>query len=162
MGLKLNTYAGFAMVFLLAGCASNPPQQEEEDFATRLMAEKAAIAAAAQRDYAALLAEDYATLQKRWTAFDADTIDVDFIGNPKELVETIASRYGMSFGETGQKLDLKTINIRVKGVKPDAVLRNIGNQIHAGADLIFDRSTKSLTIEYKNRNKSNQNERKGG
>lgn len=160
MGLKLNVCAGLAITLLLGGCATNVPQ--DEDFASKLIAEKAAIAAGAQRDYASLLAEDYTTVQKRWAAFETDTIDVDYIGNPKELVQSIASRYGMSFRETGKQIDLRPVNIRMKGVTPDALLRNLGNQIHAAADVVLDRPAKALIIEYKTRDISDQSERKGG
>ena len=122
---------------------------------------KAAIAAGAQRDYASLLAEDWTTVQKRWAAFETDTIDVDYIGNPKELVQSIASRYGMSFSEVGKQIDLRPVNIRVKGVTPDALLRNVGNQMHAAADIVLNKPAKSLTIEYKNRDTSDQHQRKG-
>lgn len=159
MGLKLNVCAGLAITLLLGGCATNVPQ--DEDFVSKLIAEKAAIAAGAQRDYASLLAEDYTTVQKRWAAFETDTIDVDYIGNPKELVQSIASRYGMSFSETGRQIDLRPVNIRMKGVTPDALLRNLGNQMHAAADVVLDRPAKALIIEYKNRDISDQGERKG-
>ncbi len=160
MGLKLNVCAGLAMALLLGGCATNAPQ-EDEDFASKLIAEKAAIAAGAQRDYASLLAEDLTTVQKRWAAFETDTIDVDYIGNPKELVQSIASRYGMSFSEVGKQIDLRPINIRMKGVTPDALLRNVGNQMHAAADIVLDKPAKALIIEYKNRDTSDQGKRKG-
>lgn len=160
MGLKLNVCAGLAMALLLGGCATNANAPQEEDFASKLIAEKAAIAAGAQRDYASLLAEDYTTVQKRWAAFETDIIDVDYIGNPKELVQSIASRYGMSFSEIGKQIELRPVNIRMKGVTPDALLRNLGNQMHAAADVVLDRPAKALIIEYKNRDISNQGARK--
>lgn len=149
MGQKIHACAGLAIVLALGGCAAPAPQ--EDDFASKLISEKAAIAAGAQRDFAALVAEDYSTVQRRQAAFETDTIDVDYIGNPKELIQTLAARYGMSFQETGRVIELRPINIRVKSVTPDAVLRNVGNQIHAGADVVLNRPAKSLTIEYKNR-----------
>ena len=86
---------------------------------------------------------------------------MDYIGNPRELVQSLASRYGMAFSETGRPAELRPINIRMKGVTPDSVLRNIGNQMHLAADLVLNRPGKSLTIEYKNRD-SEQNQTKGG
>lgn len=160
MGLRLTACASLAVAFTLLGCAT-PPAPMDEDFASKLIAEKAAIAAGAQRDYAALLAEDYSTVQKRQAAFDTDTIDVDYIGNPRELVQSLASRYGMAFNETGRPAELRPINIRMKAVTPDSVLRNIGNQMHLAADIVLNRPGKSLTIEYKNRD-SEQNQPKGG
>lgn len=150
MALKFRVFCVAVSAAMLGACASTTADKEEE-FASRLIAEKAAIAAAAQRDYAALLAEDYTTLQKRWARFDEDVIDVDYIGNPKELVQSVASRYGMGFAEMGKQTDLRPINIRMKGVKPDDLLRNIGNQIHQGADIVFNKPEKLITIEYKNR-----------
>lgn len=160
MGQKMSAYAGLALALALTGCATQPVSQEE-DFASKLISEKAAIAAGAQRDYAALLAEDQSTVQRRQAAFDTDTIDIDYIGSPRELVQSLASRYGMAYNETGRPAELRPINIRMKAVTPDSVLRNIGNQMHAGADLILNRPGKSLTIEYKNRD-GEQNQNKGG
>ena len=159
MGFKLNACAGLAIALMLGGCATPVPQ--DEDFAAKLITEKAAIAAGAQRDYAALLAEDFSTVQKRWATFDTDTIDVDYIGDPKELVQSVASRYGMKFVENGKRLDLRPVNVRMKGVTPDALIRNLGNQMHAGADVILDRQAKMVIIEYKNRDAAEQNVQKG-
>jgi len=146
------TCAGLIAALLIGGCA---PMRQEEDFASRLISEKAAIASAAQRDYAALLAEDYSTVQKRQAAFETDTIDVDYIGDPKELVQTIAARYGMAYAETGRISDLRPINIRMKAVSPDSVLHNIGNQMDAAANVILNLPAKTVTIEYKAMNQDN-------
>src|SRR3990167_2351998 len=140
MGMKLNACAGLAIALMLGGCATPVPQDE---------------------DYAALFAEDFSTVQKRWATFDTDTIDVDYIGDPKELVQSVASRYGMKFIENGKRLDLRPVNVRMKGVTPDALLRNLGNQMHAGADVILDRQAKIVIIEYKNRDAAEQNGQKG-
>ena len=45
MGFKLNACAGLAIALMLGGCATPVPQ--DEDFAAKLITEKAAIAAGA-------------------------------------------------------------------------------------------------------------------
>jgi defect-in-organelle-trafficking protein DotD len=67
----------------------------------------------------------------------------------------------MKFVENGKRLDLRPVNVRMKGVTPDALLRNLGNQMHAGADVILDRQAKMVIIEYKNRDAAEQNVQKG-
>lgn len=134
------------------GCANQKPNSAEpESFAKKLISEKVAIAAGAQRDYAALLAEDYSTIQRRQASFSADTVDIDYIGSPKELVQTVAARYGYAFRETGKPIDLRPVNIRMKGVTPEEILRNVGNQIDSGGDVVLDKGVKAITIQYKNR-----------
>lgn len=155
MGLRCHACTGLTLALMLAGCATNAPKGEE-DFASRLIAEKAAIAAGAQRDYAALLAEDYSTVARRQATFDTDTIDVDYIGNPRELVQSIAARYGYAFSETGKAIDMRPVNIRMKGATPDSVLRNIGNQVNAAADIVLNRSSRAIAIEYKARDSAHQ------
>lgn len=138
---------------ILAGCGTAPVADGEdtEGFAKRLISEKAAIAAAAQRDFAALQAEDYSTVTRRQAKFDQDVISMDFIGAPRELVQTIASRYGYSFNEIGRPIDLRPVNIRVKAVTPEEILRNVGNQIDAGGDILLNRESKTITLQYKQR-----------
>lgn len=155
MEFRWTAGAGLTLALMLGGCAANAPRGEE-DFASRLIAEKAAIAAGAQRDYAALLAEDYSTVTRRQATFDTDTIDVDYIGNPRELVQSIASRYGYAFSETGRTIEMRPVNIRMKGATPDSVLRNIGNQVNAAADIVLNRTSKSVAIEYKTRDSTHQ------
>lgn len=141
-----------AVAALVAGCATKPTGEPmPESFAHKLIAEKAAIAAGAQRDYAALLAEDYSTIVRRQAAFDADTVDIDYIGSPRELVQTIAARYGYSFAETGRLIDLRPVNIRMKGATPESILKNVGNQMDAAGDVVLNRANKAITIEYKQR-----------
>ena len=137
---------------LATGCATKPSTEPvPESFAHKLIAEKSAIAAGAQRDYAALLAEDHSTILRRQAAFEADTVDIDYIGSPRELVQTIAARYGYSFAETGRAIDLRPVNIRMKGVTPESILKNVGNQMDAAGDVVLNRMGKSITIEYKQR-----------
>lgn len=79
----------------------------------------------------------------------------------RELVQSVASRYGMKFVENGKRLDLRPVNVRMKGITPDELLRNLGNQMHSGADVILDRQAKMVIIEYKSRDAAEQNVQKG-
>lgn len=136
---------------ILTGCSSTKKEVEpdSEAFAHRMIADKVALAANAQHDYVAILAEGMIVLTRKQAALDTDQVDVDFIGKPRELLQTFAYRYGYKFVETGKSRTLKTVNVRVTRMSPIEVLRNIGYQINNAADVELDRNTKTLRLIYK-------------
>lgn len=136
----------------LSGCATSPvpTTKDTEAFASRLLAEKVAVAADAQREYAALVNEDRLALSRKQAAMETDEVDVDYIGKPQELLQTFAYRYGYRYIESGKRVDLRTINVRVQKAPPIEVLRNIGHQVDAAADVVLDKNDKTLRLIYKN------------
>ncbi|WP_323025704.1 DotD/TraH family lipoprotein [Castellaniella sp.] len=136
----------------LAGCAATAPSGPEvshEVYANRLLAEKMAVAADAQRDYAALVAEGQARVERKQEMLQQDLIDVDYIGMPQELLQTMAYRYGYRYVEVGQRVQLRAINIKTKGATPTDVLRTIGQQIDRQADVVLSLPTRTIRLTYK-------------
>ncbi len=136
----------------LAGCATSPAPttKDTEAFASRLIADKVAVAADAQREYVALAKEDKLVLYRKQAALESDEVDVDYIGKPQELLQTFAYRYGYRYIESGKRVDLRTINVRVQQTPPVEVLRNIGYQLEPEAEVVLDKNTKTLRLIYKN------------
>lgn len=150
--VKRNTHIVLLLVVgSLFGCASTPVPVEEdtEAFASKVIADKVGVAADAQRDYAALVNEDRAVMLKKQAAFDADLIDVDYIGKPQELLQTLAHRYGYKYVESGKRNDLRTVNIRVRRTSPVEVMKNVGYQIDSMADVVLEKNAKVLRLNYK-------------
>lgn len=142
------------LVASLAGCATNnrvADTADSEAYANRLIADKVAVAAEAQREFAAIMAEDKDMKTRKQALFDSDEIDVDYIGKPQQLLETIAHRYGFKYVESGKRLELSTINLRMRKTAPVEVLRNIGNQVDFGANVVLDKDESILRLVYKNR-----------
>lgn len=141
-----------AVIATLAGCASSPQPttSDTEAFASRLIADKVAVAADAQRDYVALVSEDKTVLNRKQASIETDEVDVDYIGKPQELLQTFAYRYGYKYVESGKRSNLRTINVRVQKVAPVEVLRNVGHQVDNGADVVLDKGAKTLRLIYKN------------
>lgn len=122
---------------------------DSEGYANRIIAEKVDVAATAQREFAAAVQEDKEMAVRKQAALETDEVDVDYIGKPQQLLETLAYRYGYKYIETGKRIELKTINIRVKKTAPLEVVRNIGHQIGQPAEVVLDKSTKTLRLIYK-------------
>lgn len=135
----------------LAGCAApSSTTDDTEAFASRLIADKVAVAADAQRDYVALVNEDKTVLLRKQAAMESDEVDVDYIGQPQELLQTFAHRYGYRYIESGKRTDLRMINVRMLKTAPVEVLRNVGYQVDSGADVVLDKNAKTLRLIYKN------------
>ncbi|WP_460199014.1 DotD/TraH family lipoprotein (plasmid) [Xanthomonas campestris pv. passiflorae] len=136
---------------MVAGCASNPSTKAttaDSVQASRLIAEKVAVAADAQRQYVDLVRDDKVVLARRQAAIDTDAVDVDFIGKPQELFQTMAFRYGYQYVESGRRSELRTINVRVTRTAPIEVLRNVGYQLGTAADVELDKNSKTLRLIY--------------
>jgi defect-in-organelle-trafficking protein DotD len=136
----------------LVGCATSPVPtgKDTEAFASRLIADKVAAAADAQREYIALGNEYKSVLFRKQAAIETDEVDVDYIGKPQELLQTFAYRYGYRYIESGKRIDLNTINVRMQKAPPIEVLRNISVQLSAVANIVLDKDAKTLRLIYKN------------
>lgn len=140
------------LLISLTGCVTPPssdPERGSVAFAARLMAEKSALAAQAQADYSALVAEDHLVRERKQASIESDEVDIDFIGSPNEFLQTFAHRYAFRYVESGARRQLININVRVTKTSPVEVLRTVGNQITGGADVVLDRELRVIRLIYK-------------
>lgn len=143
----------------LVGCASTYEEssarkeqiEDTQAFADRLIAQKMAVASDAQREYVALVNEDKAVMAQRQKSLETDEVDVDYQGKPQELLEVFSHRYGYRFVESGKYRNLRNINVRMVKTPPIEVLRNVGYQINAAADVQLDKSNHVLRLIYKDK-----------
>lgn len=147
----LNAASAVVLMGLLAGCATSaqPTTEDTEAFASSIIAEKVAVAVNSQHAYTSALNADRVKAVSRQAAVDTDQVDIDFIGMPQELLHTLAARYGYAYVESGKRVDLKPINIWVQKATPINVLRDVALQVDHGADVVLDKSTKTLRLTYK-------------
>ena len=141
---------GFA-VSAVVGCAANstPSGPDTEAFVRQVLVEKVDAAVLAQRELAAATSEGRQMLLRKQAALDEDEVDIDYVGKPQPLLESIAMRYGYRYVETGKRQDLKTVNLRVQRQPVIEVLRNLGNQIDRSADVVLEKDAKILRLIYK-------------
>lgn len=149
---RLGRVASALIAIGLVACTTTvkTTSTEGEAFAARLIAEKVAAASEAHGRYVALVAEEQQIVARKQVALDTDTVDVDYIGKPQELLQTFAYRYGYQYLEVGKRQDLRTINLRVQQASPIEVLKNVGLQIDGGADVVLDKNARTLRLIYKN------------
>ncbi|ANN80824.1 DotD/TraH family lipoprotein [Bordetella flabilis] len=143
--------AWVVLAVFLGGCSSLRPGDDvtPDVYANRLMADKMAVAADAQRQYAALVAEGKARVERKQEMLELDLINVDYIGLPQELLQTLAYRYGYRYVEVGQPTQLRAINIKMTSVTPTDVLRSIGQQIDRQADVVLSMPARTIRLTYK-------------
>ena len=143
--------ASFLAVAALTGCAAQPAPAgpDTEAFARQVLVDKVDAAVQAQRELAAATSEGRQMLLRKQAALDEDEVDIDYVGRPQPLLESIAMRYGYRYVETGKRQDLKVINVRVQRQPVLEVLKNLGNQIDRSADVVLEKDTKILRLVYK-------------
>lgn len=139
---------------LLAGCATMashpPPPTSGPEYISSLMASSVTQAVQAQQAFEQVLAENARTLSLKQKAIDTDQVDIDYIGKPQDILQSIAYRYGYGYVETGRRQDLRIVNVRLSKISPVEVLRSISYQISYGAKVILDKKTKELRLVYLN------------
>lgn len=153
--MRLLKGGSFVLVsLLLAGCAttaSHPlPPVSGPEYVSNLMASEVTQAVQAQQAFEQVLAENGRTLSLKQKAIDTDQVDIDYIGKPQDILQTVAYRYGYGYVETGKRQDLRIVNVRLNKVSPINVLRSISYQISYGAKVILDKKTKELRLVYLN------------
>lgn len=150
--VKLGFVVTPLVLAMFVGCASKPPAEvttDSEAYARKIILEKVDAAISAQRDLAATTAEGQQQILRRQATLDADEVDIDYLGKPQALLESLAYRYGYKYIETGKRTDLKTVNIRVVKRGVLEVLRDVGYQIDGGADVVLDKDAKTVRLIYK-------------
>ncbi|MFA6230961.1 MAG: DotD/TraH family lipoprotein [Rhodanobacter sp.] len=139
---------------LLAGCSTMashpPPPTSGAEYISSLMASSVTQAVQAQQAFEQVLAENARTLSLKQKAIDTDQVDIDYIGKPQDILQSIAYRYGYGYVETGKRQDLRIVNVRLNKISPVEVLRSISYQISYGAKVILDKKTKELRLVYLN------------
>jgi defect in organelle trafficking protein DotD len=141
-------------IILLTGCkteASHPtPPTSGPEYISSLMADEVTQAVQAQQSFEQVLAENARTLTLKQKAIDTDQVDIDYIGKPQDILQTIAYRYGYGYAETGKREDLRIINVRLNKTSPVDILRSISYQISYGAKVVLDKKAKELRLVYLN------------
>ena len=142
-----------SIAILLGGCAAQRPVADSgpdsEAFARKLIVAKVDAAVQAQQELAAVTEEGRATTARKQVALETDTVDLDYVGKPQPLLESIAYRYGYRYVEAGKRADLAFVNVRVARQPVQELLRNISYQIDAGADVVLDKDAKIIRLVYK-------------
>lgn len=136
----------------LSGCAHQPTAlNESETKAEELLKKKIITASEANNEYSLAIRENFATLPRKQIMLERDRINVDYIGKPESLLQTLANRYGYQYIEIGKRSELPTINIRQGEVTPELLIENIKVQINEAADLLIDKRDKTLRLVYRNK-----------
>ena len=137
----------------LAACSTTQDQArldaDSEAYARTVLIEKVDSAVRAQRELAVATQEGQALLLRKQAAFDNDEVDLDYIGKPQPLLESLAYRYGYKYVETGRRAELNTVNLRVARKPALEVVRDISYQIDSGADIVLDKDAKVVRLVYK-------------
>jgi defect-in-organelle-trafficking protein DotD len=138
----------------LVGCASTSPQSaavtpDSEAYARQIMVEKVDAAVQSLRELVATTQEGRDMVARKQAALDDDEVDIDYAGKPQPLLESIAHRYGYKYVETGRRVELRTINLRVSHARVVEVLRDVGLQTDTGADVVLDKDAKIIRLIYK-------------
>lgn len=145
-------FAAAAVAALLAGCAATPSVEvtpDSEAYARQIVVEKVDAAVQALRELAATTQEGREMVLRKQAALDSDEVDIDYAGKPQPLLESIAHRYGYKYIETGKRIELRTISLRVTRSHVIEVLRDVGLQIDSGADIVLDKDAKVVRLIYK-------------
>lgn len=155
LGKKISVGGGLLLLVLALGACQTSPDSDggtgpdSEAFARQIIIEKVDAAVEAQRELAAATVEGQQQILRRQAALDVDEVDIDYVGKPQPLLESVAYRYGYKYIESGRRGDLKTVNMRVRKRSVPEVLRDIGLQVGDGAEIVLDRDSKILRLVYK-------------
>ncbi|MDK2123867.1 DotD/TraH family lipoprotein [Parachitinimonas caeni] len=137
---------------LLTACAhepvvSKPPPDLD---VTRLINDKAQLAVDAQRE---LTAAAYARLEQDAKAAErlsTDRISLDFVGELETMLTSLANKYSYELVVLGKRPPQQVlVNVYVKDRSVIDILKNVGLQVDAMADVRLDRSARRIELIYK-------------
>lgn len=88
------------------------------------------------------------TLDYRQKSFETDKIVVDFIGKPRDVISSVAIKYGYRFIEVGNPRDLPIVNFTQVYSTPENLLINLNAQLQNQAELSINKNEKIITLVY--------------
>lgn len=88
------------------------------------------------------------TLDMRQKSFETDKILVDFIGNPRNVISSIAIKYGYRFIELGNPTSLPTVNFTQVHSTPEELLINLNAKLSEHASIAINKNEKVITLVY--------------
>lgn len=88
------------------------------------------------------------TLDFRQKSFETDKIVVDYIGKPRNVISSVAIKYGYRFDEVGQIRDLPIANFTQVYTTPEQLLVNLNAQLGNQADIAINKNEKIITLVY--------------
>lgn len=88
------------------------------------------------------------TLDFRQKSFETDKIVVDYIGKPRNVISSVAIKYGYRFDEVGKIRDLPIANFTQVYTTPEQLLVNLNAQLGNQADIAINKNEKIITLVY--------------
>ncbi|OOR88638.1 hypothetical protein B0181_07940 [Moraxella caviae] len=88
------------------------------------------------------------TLDMRQASFENDKVYVDYIGKPRQLLASVAIKYGYRFIEVGNVRDLDTVNFTKVHGTPEDILINLNAKLGDTASIAINKQDKTITLIY--------------
>jgi defect-in-organelle-trafficking protein DotD len=118
-----------------------------EAYASALIADKASIASGEMAKYKITNRTGKDDLQARRDSYANDFIDVDYVGAPAPILETLATRYGYTYVEVGRHNNI-LVNLKYKALPAPEVLSLIASQVQPLAKLDVDNKNHAFRLIY--------------
>ncbi len=118
-----------------------------EAYASALIADKASIASGEMARYKIDTRTAKDDLQARRDSYAYDFIDVDYVGAPAPILETLAHRYGYTYVEVGRHNNI-LVNLKYKALPAPEVLSLIASQVQPLAKLDVDNKNHAFRLIY--------------
>ena len=140
-------------IFSVVGCASlNPGIDRDMNIESysplEIISQESQKALQAQQILTKYKQNMNQTLDYRQRSFETDKIVVDYIGKPRNVISSIAIKYGYRFVEVGQPRDLPIVNFTQVYSTPEQLLINLNAQLGDQADLAINKNEKIITLVY--------------
>lgn len=142
-----------AAVFSIVGCASTQNGIDrtaniETYSPLEIISQESQKALQAQQILTKYRQEQNQTLDYRQRNFENDQIVIDYIGKPRNVISSIAIKYGYRFIEVGQPRDLPTVNFTQVFSTPENLLINLNAQLGHQAELSINKDEKIISLIY--------------
>lgn len=142
-----------AAIFSVVGCASmnsgiNRNVKIETYSPVEIISQESQKALHAQQILTKYKQAQNQTLEYRQKSFENDKIIVDFIGKPRDVISSIAIKYGYRFIEVGNPRDLPIVNFTQVYSTPQDLLVNLNAQLGKQAELSINKNEKIITLVY--------------
>lgn len=138
---------------IMTGCATT----QDTSYANGSISSYSPLEIVAQESQKALQAQQIltkfkqaqnATLDIRQRNFETDKIVVDYIGKPRNLLSSIAIKYGYRFLEVGTTRDLPIVNFTQVYGTPSDIIVNLDAQLQNQAKIAINENEKVITLIY--------------
>lgn len=139
--------ASVAVAMLLTGCQSTTTTSLNPVSPLNIIAQESQKAVIAQQSLKTAQSAQLRELQVKQARFNVDVLNVNYIGTPQVLLNSVATHFGYRYLEAGPERALSVVNFTNRKVTANELVKDVGVFVNGQANIVIDHQNKTIVLQ---------------